>query len=153
MWLINKIKKYLETPKDPVKECLSYKERGCSHVDGMLCEMEDCGILKEYDKIKGLKMYVVVRDDIPLGFKVNSALHAVLSAHEKFENDQDYDDWFNHSFKKVTCVCNESEFRKLKNLAKKVVITESDLGGREVAIALCPRYEWPNVVKYLKLLK
>ena len=33
---------------DPVKSCEIYKTRGCSHVDGILCDMKTCKELKEY---------------------------------------------------------------------------------------------------------
>ena len=33
---------------DPVYNCDVYKDKGCSHVDGIKCVMETCSILKEY---------------------------------------------------------------------------------------------------------
>lgn len=39
---------------DPVKSCAVYKLLGCSHVDGMLCEMETCTILKDFLKEEGI---------------------------------------------------------------------------------------------------
>jgi hypothetical protein len=33
---------------DPVKSCEVYKEIGCAHVDGCLCFMPTCQILKDY---------------------------------------------------------------------------------------------------------
>jgi len=33
---------------DPVKHCPVYKEIGCSHVDGYLCDFPDCSIMKDY---------------------------------------------------------------------------------------------------------
>ena len=33
---------------DPVKHCDVYCEEGCSHVDGFLCNMEDCDILEKF---------------------------------------------------------------------------------------------------------
>jgi len=33
---------------DPVYNCEVHKEIGCSHVDGMLCDMKTCDILQEY---------------------------------------------------------------------------------------------------------
>jgi len=33
---------------DPVTQCQCYVEQGCSHVDGMHCEMKTCSILKDY---------------------------------------------------------------------------------------------------------
>lgn len=32
---------------DPVKHCPVYKEIGCSHVDGYLCDFPDCSILTD----------------------------------------------------------------------------------------------------------
>jgi len=37
---------------DPVTQCQCYVEQGCSHVDGMHCEMKSCTILKDYRKGK-----------------------------------------------------------------------------------------------------
>lgn len=33
---------------DPVKACDLYKNIGCTHVDGFLCDYPDCSMLKEY---------------------------------------------------------------------------------------------------------
>jgi hypothetical protein len=33
---------------DPVRECEVYKNIGCSHVDGYLCDYPDCSIRKNY---------------------------------------------------------------------------------------------------------
>lgn len=37
---------------DPIKHCKLYKEIGCSHVDGMLCDFPKCSMLKEYEESK-----------------------------------------------------------------------------------------------------
>ena len=34
-------------PEDPVKDCPYYRDKGCDHVDGFLCDMETCKILKD----------------------------------------------------------------------------------------------------------
>jgi len=36
------------TNDDPTRLCQCYVEQGCSHVDGMHCEMKSCSILKDY---------------------------------------------------------------------------------------------------------
>ncbi len=36
---------------DPVYSCVVYKEIGCSHVDGMFCNMKTCDILKDHKRI------------------------------------------------------------------------------------------------------
>jgi len=33
---------------DPVKSCIVYTQTGCSHVDGFLCDMKQCNILRDY---------------------------------------------------------------------------------------------------------
>jgi hypothetical protein len=33
---------------DPVKHCEVYKEIGCAHVDGYLCDMATCGIRENF---------------------------------------------------------------------------------------------------------
>ena len=33
---------------DPVSGCPVYKNEGCSHVDGYLCDYPDCDIMKTY---------------------------------------------------------------------------------------------------------
>jgi hypothetical protein len=33
---------------DPVRACDLYKNIGCTHVDGFLCDYPDCSMLKEY---------------------------------------------------------------------------------------------------------
>lgn len=35
---------------DPLKHCLYYKNNGCSHVDGYLCDVLECNILNKYMK-------------------------------------------------------------------------------------------------------
>ena len=34
--------------KDPVKHCDLYKDEGCSHVDGFLCDFETCSMRLDY---------------------------------------------------------------------------------------------------------
>ena len=35
-------------PPDPVYNCPYHKKHGCSHVDGLLCDMNNCNILDEF---------------------------------------------------------------------------------------------------------
>lgn len=37
---------------DPVKNCEVYKEEGCTHVDGYLCNMDNCDILEKFRKTR-----------------------------------------------------------------------------------------------------
>ena len=101
-----------------------------------------------------MKMYIAIRDSIPVGFAINSASHASLIAYLKWHmDDVDFQDWMLYSFKKVTCRVSDAEFEQLKQIDKNVVVTESALKGEEVAVVLAPRREWPEIVRQLKLYK
>ena len=105
-----------------------------------------------------MKMYICIKDDIPVGIAINSAAHASLMCHLRFgeaEGDANYATWLEKSFKKVTCAVTPAEFAMLKEVSDHIVVTESRLQGQEVAIVLCPRPDtnWPEFVNLLKLWK
>lgn len=102
-----------------------------------------------------MKMYICIKDDLPVGIAMNSAAHAGLMCHLKFSEDEDYRNWLDNSFKKVTCSVTNAEFAMLKTVEDHIVVTESRLNGQEVAIVLKPRQpnEWPEFVNLLKLWK
>lgn len=101
-----------------------------------------------------MKMYIAVRESIPVGFAINSAAHASMIAYMKWNLDErDFQDWLLYSFKKVTVKVTDTEFERLKQLDKHCVISESALDGEEVCIVLCPRKEWPDEVRQLRLYK
>ena len=91
-----------------------------------------------------MKMYILVKRSIPLGFAVNSVGHASLACYLKFKNDFDTRYWVKHSFAKVTCEVSDEEFEAAKEVMDHVVITESALDGEELSIAFKPREEWPE---------
>lgn len=37
---------------DPCKSCSLYKEIGCTHVDGFMCDFPSCEMLVEYERLK-----------------------------------------------------------------------------------------------------
>lgn len=41
-----------KTSSDPVKGCELYKNIGCTHVDGILCDFPTCKMLKDYKENK-----------------------------------------------------------------------------------------------------
>ena len=47
--------------KDPVKHCTLYKEEGCAHVDGMLCDFNTCSMRVGYDN-KYLALVTLVEE-------------------------------------------------------------------------------------------
>ena len=100
-----------------------------------------------------MKMYILVRDDVPLGFAVLASAHASLAAYMKFAEKEEIKEWLSGPFYKVVCRVNAKEFERAKSFENNVVLTESALGNKEVAIAFCPRQEWPKPFKFYKLFK
>lgn len=99
-----------------------------------------------------MKMYILVRDDIPLGFAMVSVAHASLAGYLKFKGTPEVELWTNPGpFYKVVCKANPREFENAKLVEDHVVLTESALGHREVAIAFKPREEWPKMFRFLRL--
>lgn len=59
--------------------------------------------------------------------------------------------WLSGLFRKVVCGVTDAEFDAAKSCADYVVITESALGGAEVALAFRPREQWPAAFRSLRL--
>lgn len=114
-----------------------------------------------------MKMYILIKEEVPLGLAMTAAAHASLAMYLKFmpkpggevgsveELSIQYDisEWLNGPFKKVICKVNEKEFEKAKEYQARVVMTESALDDQEVAIAFAPREEWPKMFNFLKLYR
>lgn len=100
-----------------------------------------------------MKMYILVKDDVPLGFAVLASAHASLAAYMKFAEKEEIKEWLSGPFYKVVCRVNAKEFERAKSFENNVVLTESALDNKEVAIAFCPRQEWPKPFKFYKLFK
>lgn len=98
-------------------------------------------------------MYILVRDDIPLGFAMVAIAHASLAGYLKFCEEAETQEWLSTSFRKAVCKANAKEFKNAKLVADHVVITESALEHQEVAIVFKPRHEWPKMFKFLRLYK
>jgi len=98
-----------------------------------------------------MKMYVVIKEDVPEGFAILASAHASLACYLKFQEDELVKEWISGPFYKVVCKVNEKEFAKLKEMEDNVVLTESALDGKEVAIAFKPREEFPKMFRFLKL--
>ena len=47
--IIKKIKDFF-TYNDPLFSCELFKNKGCAHVDGIICNFPNCKTLKEYKK-------------------------------------------------------------------------------------------------------
>jgi hypothetical protein len=100
-----------------------------------------------------MKMYILVKEGIPVGFALVAVAHASLAAYLKFQEAPEVAIWLAGPFLKTICKVSEQEFDKAKLFPDAVVITESALGGQEVALAFKPREEWPKAFKFYKLYR
>lgn len=98
-----------------------------------------------------MKMYIVVKEDVPDKLVPVITAHASLACYKKYETNDDMRKWINETFKKVVCLANEIEFDKLKNEPNFVLLTESSLDNNEVCLVFCPREEYPKRFKFLKM--
>ena len=99
------------------------------------------------------KMYILVKDDLPLGLAMVAVAHASLAAYLKFRERPEVVDWLSGRFFKVVCKVGAAEFEAAKTVPDHVVLTESALDGAEVALAFMPRDEWPKPFKFYRLYR
>ncbi len=100
-----------------------------------------------------MKMYILVKDDVPLGFAMVAVAHASLAGYLRFQNTPEVKAWLAGPFFKAVCRVNAKEFENAKLVEDHVVLTESALDHREVAIVFKPREEWPKMFRFLKLYR
>jgi peptidyl-tRNA hydrolase len=100
-----------------------------------------------------MKMYILIKEDVPTGFAILAAAHASLAAYLKFKDTPEVAEWLAGPFYKVICRVNDKEFEQAKTFPEHVVLIESALNNQEVAIAFTPREEWPKSFKYYRLFK
>lgn len=100
-----------------------------------------------------MKMYILVRDDIPLGFAMVAVAHASLAGYLKFRDSPEIEQWLSGPFFKAVCKVNAKEFENAKAVSDHVVLTESALGNREVALVFKPRDQWPKMFAFLRLYR
>ena len=98
-------------------------------------------------------MYILVRDDIPLGNAMVAVAHASLAAYLKFQNTSEVASWLSGPFFKAVCKVNATEFENARLVDDHIVLTESALANQELAIAFKPRETWPKMFKFFKLYK
>mgnify|MGYP001819514680 CR=1 FL=1 len=100
-----------------------------------------------------MRMYILIREDVPLGLAITAAAHASLACYLKYQDTEEVASWLAGPFRKVVCRVSAGEFEKAKGEKEFVVLTESALEGAETAIAFKPRVEWPKYFKYFRLFK
>ena len=116
-----------------------------------------------------LKMYIAVLDEVPDHMVPVLVAHAVLNAHLEFTKVVPFDgnyayqagdfagmymSWLNHSFRKVVVKVNRKEFNKISLVHAVYIGYENTvLMGNKSCAVVCPRTEYPNVIKFAKMWK
>lgn len=99
-----------------------------------------------------MKLYIAVLDEFPDFMTPTLVAHTMLGAHLVFENNKDYQEWLNNSFRKCVVRVNQKEFDKISALPEVYLGHENKtLGGKKSCAVICPRTETPNVLKFAKL--
>lgn len=100
-----------------------------------------------------MKLYILVKDTLPLGFAMVGVAHSSLVAHLKWNDENpDYQKWLSSSFAKVVTKVTDSQFEKAKELPH-IVITESRLDNQETCLVLLPAETYPKWISFLPLYK
>jgi hypothetical protein len=100
-----------------------------------------------------MKMYILIKESVPVGLAMVAAAHASLAAYLQFQHAPEVRDWLAGPFFKAVCKVSDEEFERAKECPYHVVLTESSLGGAEVALAFKPREEWPRAFKFFRLYR
>jgi hypothetical protein len=105
----------------------------------------------QYRRKQHMKMYIIVKDNIPDKLIPVTTAHASLACYKKFEENEHMKKWITGVFKKVVCLASETEFEQLKNKTDCIILTKSSLDNKKVSLAFCPREEYPKKFKFLKM--
>jgi peptidyl-tRNA hydrolase len=100
-----------------------------------------------------MKMYILIRESVPLGFALVGAAHASLACYLKFKDAPEVAEWLSGPFYKAVCRVSDAEFEAAKSTGDHVLLVESALAGQEVALAFKPRLEWPKAFKFYRLYR
>ena len=104
------------------------------------------------------KLYIAILDSVPSHMVPVLVAHSMLGAHLEFKDLKDeaqrltYLGWLVTSFRKVTVKVNAKEFAKIASMSGVYLGHEnSTLEGTKSCAIICPRDEYPNVIKFSKL--
>lgn len=100
-----------------------------------------------------MKMYILIRESLDPGRAIVAAAHASLAAYLRFRETPEVAEWLSGPFRKVVCRVTDAELEQAKSFADHVVLTESSLGGAEVALAFKPRAEWDKAFQFYRLYR
>ena len=100
-----------------------------------------------------MKMYILIKESVPIGHALVAAAHASLATYLRFQDADEMRQWLSGRFYKVVCKVTDNEFEQAKLTPDHVVITESSMQGQEVAMGFRPREEWPKPFKYFRMVR
>lgn len=100
-----------------------------------------------------MKMYILIKESVPLGLAMTAAAHASLATYLKFKETPEIAEWLAGPFRKAICKVTDEEFEMAKGCEDGVILTEAALDHQEVAIAFRPRQEWPKAFKFFRLYR
>lgn len=100
-------------------------------------------------------MYIAVLDAVPDYMVPTLVAHSVINAHIEMNEHDDYQDWLENSFKKVTLRVNEKEFEKISQLNCWLGHENTTLDARKSCAVVMPIEDddRPNVLKFAKMWK
>lgn len=117
-------------------------------------EMED---LKKgrHPQHKKIKMYILIKDYLPVGHAINCACHATAAVMIKYRGDPVMQEWEDDHFYKVACKVTPEQFEEFKKFDDHVVIKEGNFNNEEMTIGFKPRLEtdFPPEFKKIPLYK
>lgn len=79
-----------------------------------------------------MKMYILVRDDVPLGFAMVDVAHASLAGNLRFKDEPEIAEWLAGPFFKAVCKVNAKEFENAKAVPDHVAADTSGLRRPEL---------------------
>lgn len=100
-----------------------------------------------------LRAYFLIKKDYPIGYALNSMAHAGTMLAQYYPNIDDpiMNEWYNSSFRKVTCKVTDGQFEKAKQFHENFVVTELAFDKKEVILVFKPRRDWDKFFKRLRL--
>ena len=100
-----------------------------------------------------MKLYIAVLDEVPDHMVPVLVAHSILGAHLQFyDRHHTYDKWLCDSFRKVVLKVNAKEFAKIREMPVVYYGHENTvLEGTKTCAVVCPRTEYPNVIKFAQM--
>ena len=120
---------------------------------------EECErIVGEYSNYR---MYILIREKYPPSVAINSTAHGAMNAFSIWKDAEEFKGWMSYSFRKITCVLNDSEFESIyktmnKHGIKYLEQTENRLDKAHILTVVFPidvTKRENKAFKYLRLYK